>query len=97
VLVVCSIRGEFLARMRIDCQKIIADGLNGQHRLSATDARVRPAHQRLAGVIVPLDETFPAINGPLDPGEEIACRCPSRGIVGGETRGEPTASAPARA
>ncbi len=33
VMAVYSIRGEILALVCLDCQRITADGVNGQHRL----------------------------------------------------------------
>jgi HK97 family phage portal protein len=49
--------------------------------LSANDSRVRPAHRLLEGMVVKLDQKFPSINGPIDPGEEFSCRCTSIAVI----------------
>ncbi len=49
--------------------------------LSANDSRVREAHRLLEGMIVKLDQKFPSINGPIDPGEEFRCRCTSIAVI----------------
>ncbi len=49
--------------------------------LSANDSRVREAHRLLEGVVVPLGQKFPSINGLIDPGEEFRCRCTSLAVI----------------